>query len=391
VLASLAPVKNLVPPAVVSERLRQRRFARRRPDVASETAEERPVPRADAFQHERPGVRRFVSQGVLAFGRREMRGDGDPMRPPVNDFSAGQLAIRETHLGRTEMESRRQAVIEKLKKVSLARRLVGEERAHAIRLTGAEERTMTKRIAWGLAALLVAAGSAAAPAGKSVTYPSGSETVSGYLALPEGTGKKPALVVIQEWWGLNDFVKAKADDFAKKGYVALAVDLYRGKVATDPDTAHQLMRGMPEDRAMRDLKAGFDYLRSRDDVDAGRIGSIGWCMGGGYSLQLALAQPKLAGTVIYYGRLVTDDAAIKGLSVPLLGNFGGQDKGIPPDSIREFERKAKAAGKSVDFKIYPDAGHGFASSKDPAVFRADDAKDADARTDAFFEKVLKKK
>jgi len=250
---------------------------------------------------------------------------------------------------------------------------------------------MDRRITWGLAALLVAAACSAAPAPKMITYPSGTEMASGYLALPEGGGKKPALVVIQEWWGVDNFVKAKADDFARKGYVVLAADLYRGKVATDPDTAHQLMRGMPEDRAMRDLKAAFDYLRSRDDVDPIRIGSIGWCMGGGYSLALALAQPKLAGSVLYYGHLVTDDATIKGLSVPLLGNFGGQDKGIPPDSVREFERKAKAAGKSVDFKIYPDAGHAFASSKDPTVFRAEDAKDADARTDAFFEKVLKKK
>jgi carboxymethylenebutenolidase len=391
VLASLTSVKNLVPAAVLGESLRQRRFTGRRPDVASETAEERPVPRADAFECERPGVRRFVPQRVLAFGRREMQRDGDSMRPPVNDFSAGQLAIRETHLGRSEVEPRRQAVVEKLKELPLVRRLVGEERAHAIRLTGAEERTMTKRIAWGLAALLVAAGCAAAPAPKMITYPSGTEMASGYLALPEGAGRKPALVVIQEYWGVDDFIKGKADGFARKGYVALAVDLYRGKVATDPDTAHQLMRGLPEDRAMRDLTAAFDYLRSRDDVDATRIGSIGWCMGGGYSLQLALAQPKLAGAVIYYGRLVTDDAAIKGLSVPLLGNFGGQDKGIPPESVREFERKAKAAGKSVDFKVYPDAGHAFASSKDPAVFRADDAKDADARTDAFLEKVLKKK
>jgi len=140
---------------------------------------------------------------------------------------------------------------------------------------------------------------------------------------------------------------------------------------------------------MRDLKAAFAYLRSRDDVDATRIGSVGWCMGGGYSLALALAQPKLAGAVIYYGRLVTDDDKIRSLAVPLLGNFGGLDKGIPPESVREFERKAKAAGKSVDFKVYPNAGHGFASSKDPAVFRADDAKDADVRTDAFFGKVFK--
>jgi carboxymethylenebutenolidase len=148
---------------------------------------------------------------------------------------------------------------------------------------------------------------------------------------------------------------------------------------------------MPEDRAIRDLKAAFDYLRSRDDVDATRIASVGWCMGGGYSLALALEQPKLAGAVIYYGRLVTDGAKIKSVAVPLLGNFGGRDEGIPADTVREFERKAKAAGRTVDFKIYPDAGHGFASSKDPAVFRAADSKDADARTDAFFERVLRKK
>jgi carboxymethylenebutenolidase len=251
---------------------------------------------------------------------------------------------------------------------------------------------MAKKAIGIVAALLVAASCFAASKGsKSVSYPSGTEKVTGYLALPEGAGRKPAIVVIQEWWGLNDFIRGKADDFARKGYVALAVDLYRGKVATDPDTAHQLMRGLPEDRAMRDLKAAFDYLRSRDDVEATRIGSVGWCMGGGYSLALALAEPKLAGTVIYYGRLVTDDAAIQKLAVPLLGNFGGQDKGIPPESVREFESKAKAAGKSVDFKIYPDAGHGFASSKDPGTFRAADAKEADARADAFFEKVLKKK
>jgi carboxymethylenebutenolidase len=248
---------------------------------------------------------------------------------------------------------------------------------------------MSKIMVLIVATLAAAASSLAAPAGKMTTYPSGSERVSGYLALPEGAGRKPALVVIQEWWGLNDFVKGKADEFAKKGYVAFAPDLYRGKVATDPDTAHQLMRGMPEDRAIRDLKAAFEYLRSRDDVDAARIGSVGWCMGGGYSLALALEEPRLAATVMYYGRLVTDDAKIKSLSSPLLGNFGGQDQGIPPESVLEFARKAKAAGKSVDFKVYPEAGHAFASSTDPKVFRTADAKDADARADAFLARVLK--
>lgn len=250
---------------------------------------------------------------------------------------------------------------------------------------------MSKRMTLVLAALAIAASSSAAPPGKMTTYPSGTEMVSAYVAAPEGVGRKPAIIVIQEWWGLNDFIKRKADEFAKKGYVAFAPDLYRGKVATDPDTAHQLMRGMPEDRAIRDLKSAFDHLRSRDDVDSTRIGSVGWCMGGGYSLALALEQPKLAGAVIYYGRLVTDDAKIKSLVPPLLGNFGGKDEGIPPASVLEFARKAKAYGKSVDFKVYPEAGHGFASSSDPKTYRATDAKDADTRTDAFFARVLKKK
>src|SRR5512141_1452957 len=141
---------------------------------------------------------------------------------------------------------------------------------------------MSKRTTLVSAALLAVAAvsAAAAPAGKMVTFASGNEMPSAYLALPEGGGRKPAVIVIQEWWGLNDFVKGKADEFAKRGYVAFAPDLYRGKVATDPDTAHQLMRGMPEDRAIRDLKSAFDYLSSRDDVDPARIGAVGWCMGG---------------------------------------------------------------------------------------------------------------
>jgi len=250
---------------------------------------------------------------------------------------------------------------------------------------------MLKRIAAAAVVVGLALASRLRAEGQMVSYPSGSETVRGYVAAPGGGGKKPAIVVIHEWYGLNDFAKRKADAFAKEGYVALAVDLYRGKVATDADTAHQLMRGLPEDRAVRDMKAGVAYLRTRPDVDPGKIGAVGWCMGGGYALALALAEPTLSGTVIYYGHLVTEPATIASLKVPLVGNFGGQDQGIPPESVREFEAAAKKAGKSVDFKIYPDAGHGFASSTDPKTYRPEDAKDADARAEAFFAKVLKGK
>ena len=248
---------------------------------------------------------------------------------------------------------------------------------------------LRKVLALGFAGLAVSAALATAAPGTMVSYASGSETVSGYLAAPEGAGRKPAIVVIHEWWGLNDFAKAKADGFAKQGYVALAIDLYRGKVATDPDMAHQLMRGLPDDRSLRDLKAAVAYLRARPDVEPAKVASVGWCMGGGLSLDLAVADPTLSGAVIYYGHLMTEPSTIAALKVPLLGNFGGQDQGIPAASVEEFAAAAKKDGKNVDFKIYPDAGHGFASSKDPKTFKIEDAKDANARADAFLAKVLK--
>jgi carboxymethylenebutenolidase len=254
----------------------------------------------------------------------------------------------------------------------------------------AEEPAMHRKAMAFFSALLIASAVLAAGVNtEKVSYRSGDETVSGYLARPTTAGRHPALIVIHEWWGLNDWVRGKARDFAGHGYVALAVDLYRGKVATDPDTAHQLMRGMPEDRAIRDLKAAYAYLASRPDVDPAKIGSIGWCMGGGYSLAAAIAEPKLAATVIYYGRLVTDEAEIKAIHAPLLGNFGADDKGITPDSVRAFEEQAKKAGVVADFKIYAGCGHAFASSSDPKIYKAEAAKDADARADAWLAKYLK--
>ncbi len=249
---------------------------------------------------------------------------------------------------------------------------------------------MTRNTLFLAAALSLAARAAsAAPAGKMVSYPSGSETVAGYLAVPEVAGKKPAIVVIQEWWGLNDFIRQKADHFAAEGYVALAPDLYAGQATSDPMKAHELSR-IPPEHVMRQLKAAVAYLKARPDVDADRMASIGWCFGGGYSLELALEQaPPLSGAVIYYGRLVADRGVIASLRVPLLGNFGGMDKGIPAESVSAFESDAKQEGKSVDFKIYPDAGHAFASSSDPKVYRPGDAKDADARAEAFLARVLK--
>src|SRR5271166_6182709 len=212
---------------------------------------------------------------------------------------------------------------------------------------------------FSLMALLLLATSALAADSKSVSYKSGDETVQGILYTPAGKGPFPALIVIHEWWGLNDWVKEQASKLADQGYVALAIDLYRGKVATTPDMAHEIMRGVPEDRAKRDLHAAFEFLSAQPNVRKDRIGSIGWCMGGGYSLDVALQEPTLAADVINYGHLATDLDALKKINAPILGLFGGQDRGITPDDVHKFEQTLKTLGKRVDTKIYDDAGHAF--------------------------------
>ncbi len=237
---------------------------------------------------------------------------------------------------------------------------------------------------------LVFAVSAFAADGKSVSYKSGDETVQGMLYAPEGKGPFPALVVIHEWWGLNDWVKEQASKLADQGYVTLAVDLYRGKVATTPDEAHEIMRGVPEDRAARDLHAAVEFLSSQPNVRKDRIGSIGWCMGGGYSLDVALQEPTLTAAVINYGHLATDAASLKKINASILGIFGGQDRGIPVEDVKKFEQALKQQGNRIEVVIYPDAGHGFENPNNKTGYRADDAADAWEHTTTFLAATLKK-
>jgi carboxymethylenebutenolidase len=244
---------------------------------------------------------------------------------------------------------------------------------------------------WLLALSLAALALPAFPAEERVTFPSGPEKAMGLLVTPAGKGPFPAVIVIQEWWGLDDWVKDQARALAREGYVALAVDLYRGKVTSNPDEAHQLMNGLSPDRALRDLEAAFTYLQGRADVKKDQIGSIGWCMGGRYSLALATEEPRLAAAVAYYGAPPTDAAAIARIKAPVLGNFGGEDKGPSPEQVRAFEAAMKAAGKAVDVKIFEGAPHAFANVNNPwKGYREAAAKDAWARTTAFFAKHLKK-
>ena len=241
------------------------------------------------------------------------------------------------------------------------------------------------------AVIFVSSVAMASPAtSKNVSYKSGNETVHGALYTPAGIGPFPALVVIHEWWGLNDWVKEQAQKLADQGYVTLAVDLYRGKVATQPDQAHELARGLPEDRAMRDLRAAVAYLQSQKNVDPKKVGSIGWCMGGGWSMALAEHEPSLAVAVVNYGQLPSDAETMKPVNAAILGSFGGQDRGIPPEDVNKFAQQMKALGKKVEVKIYTEAGHAFQNPNNKEGYRAQDTQDAWQRTVAFLDENLKK-
>jgi carboxymethylenebutenolidase len=228
------------------------------------------------------------------------------------------------------------------------------------------------------------------PKTQTVQFKSGDETINGFLALPDSPGRHPGVIVIHEWWGLTDWAKQQTEKLAAAGYVALAVDLFRGVVTTDPERAAELSRTTPRDRAVRDLEAGFDFLAARSDVNKAKIGSIGWCMGGGYSFRLAVNEPRLAACVVDYGPPPTDPASIAKIKAPILGNFGADDTVVKPEAVKAFEAAATGAGKSVDIKIYDGAPHAFANENNKVGYRPEAAADAWSRSIRFFDKTLKK-
>jgi len=214
--------------------------------------------------------------------------------------------------------------------------------------------------------------------------------VTGYLALPKDAPVPlPGILVIQEWWGLNDNIRAMARRLAGQGYVALAVDLYEGQVATDSDTAYATMTKVMEhpERLSENLRQADRYLV--DNAQATKVGVVGWCFGGGWSLLTALdLGDGIDAAVMYYGRPVDDPAELGKLRAPLLGLFGGQDQGIPVAGVRKMEAELAELGKDAEIVVYPDADHAFAN---PSGERYDEeaATDAWKRTTEFFAAHLK--
>jgi carboxymethylenebutenolidase len=232
---------------------------------------------------------------------------------------------------------------------------------------------------------------AQAVSGQEVVYATlDGKPVRGYLARPKNAkGTLPGIIVIHEWWGLNDNIRHMTDRLAGEGYTVLAVDLYGGQSTATPAAAEVLMKGVFADTkaAQSNLQQAYAYLHNTGH--AARIGVIGWCFGGGWSLQTALMLPdRLAATVMYYGRPVDDVAALSKLKMPLIGFFGADDHGITVQDVQTFRQALKQAGVNAEIHEYPHAGHAFANPSGKN-YQADAADDAWHRTVEFLARYLK--
>ncbi|HEX8439613.1 dienelactone hydrolase family protein, partial [Archangium sp.] len=210
-----------------------------------------------------------------------------------------------------------------------------------------------------------------------------------YLSLPENARKPmPAVLVIHEWWGLNEHIMHWADRLAAQGYAALAVDLYGGKVATTPEEAMATMKAVDPRRSGDILRAAHQFLMTDIRVQSTHTGVIGWCFGGAWSLRAGMAIPELDAVVMYYGRPVTDVQELKSIKAPVLGIFGTKDESIPNDVVEEFDEALSDAGVPHRIQRY-DAPHAFANPSAPGRYDAEAAAAAWDQVRGFLAEHLK--
>lgn len=222
-----------------------------------------------------------------------------------------------------------------------------------------------------------------------VEFRGNGDLVPGYLARPEADGVYPGVVVIQEWWGLNDHIKDVTRRVAAEGFVAVAPDLYRGQVANEPDDARKLAMELDRPHAIKDIQGAVDYLVQQPFVEPKLAGVMGFCMGGGLSLTMSYQGEKVGVSVVFYGggAPLTDEQAAQ-VKAPLLGMYGEEDHGIPLETVHANEARLKAHDKPCTFVIYPGAPHAFFNDERPS-FRAEAAADAWQRTINWFTQHLR--
>lgn len=206
-----------------------------------------------------------------------------------------------------------------------------------------------------------------AAAERNVTFEGpGGVTLEGYLATPAGSGPFPGVVMVHEWWGLNNDIARLADALAAEGYVVLAPDAFRGSVAQDAQGAMQQVRGTPQEQIAGDMDAALDFLRSHELVDADRVASMGFCFGGTQSMYMGTRNPELAAVVTLYGGGPIQDAAQLGAmeeAGPVLGIFGAEDGSIPVSEVRGFEQALEERNIENTITVYEGVGHAFVGSE----------------------------
>jgi len=226
--------------------------------------------------------------------------------------------------------------------------------------------------------------------GVDVSYVPGDSTTVGYLAVPEGPGPFPALVIVHEWNGLVDRIRQVADDFAAEGYVTLAADLFQGRTGQNPEEnmalVQETMADMPG--VVENLNAAVRLLKERPDV-TGRVGAMGWCFGGGIALSFGLSGEEHDATAIFYGRLVDDPDVLRSMDHEVYGTFARLDQGPAPEEVEAFEEALDAVGLDHDLHIYDAVNHGFwlRVDQDPEVREAP-ALDAWNRLKAYLDRTL---
>lgn len=227
--------------------------------------------------------------------------------------------------------------------------------------------------------------------GTDLNYVAGDTLTTGYLAVPEGEGPFPALVIVHQWNGLVDRIREVADDFAREGYVTLAVDLYEGRTGSTADENMALMGEVQRDppKMIANMNAAVALLKARPDV-TGRVGAMGWCFGGGVALSFGLDGDEHDATAIFYGSLIDDPERLAHLTHEVYGTFAALDTGIPPEAVASFQAALRAAGIANDVHVYDDVNHGFWLSvdQDPEL-RAEPAVDAWKRLKAYLDRTLR--
>jgi len=193
-----------------------------------------------------------------------------------------------------------------------------------------------------------------------VEFQANGGTAPGYLAVPE-SGSGPGVIVLQEWWGLEDHIKGYCDRFAAEGFLALAPDLFRGETTEQPDEAQQKMMAMSMEQAEKDMRGAVDYLADHEGFEGAGVGSVGFCLGGGLSVWAATINPKVDAVVTYYYVMPHGKPDFSKLDAPVLGHFGTADDFISVEDARALEQELRDAGADVDFEFYEGAGHAFAN------------------------------